>query len=252
MVDTPAADRMDVVRAEIRDPLRELITHLRAGLGDNLKSVTVVGSCLTEDFHPHSSDINTVVVVDRYDLVVLDAVAALTRPMARRRLAPPVLMTPAYIDRSRDVFGVEFLDFQLTHETVFGDDPFAALPIDKTAVRLQCERELKAMLMRLRQGYIAAAGQKKAVHELLLGTAKGLVPLARALLWLKDLWRPKTMQEALRAVAQEFRLDLNDVIAVGQNRHEKRRPTDAEVEAAFVNVVAAVELLTAIVDQLEL
>ena len=51
-------------------------------------------------------------------------------------------------------------------------------------VRLQCERELKAMLVRLRQGYIAAAGDQRMVRDILISTAKGLTPLLRAMLWI--------------------------------------------------------------------
>ena len=61
-------------------------------------------------------------------------------------------MTPHYLACSRDVFPVEFLDFQLVHETILGEDPFVSLQVDKAHVRLQCERELKATLVRLRQG----------------------------------------------------------------------------------------------------
>ena len=95
-------------------------------------------------------------------------------------------MTPAYIDRSRDVFGIELLDFQLCHHTVLGDDPFAALSFAKVDVRLQCERELKASLIRLRQGYLAAGGNVLLVRDVLIAAVKALAPLLRAMLWLTD------------------------------------------------------------------
>jgi hypothetical protein len=74
-------------------------------------------------------------------------------------------LTAFYIGRSCDVFGVEFLDFQLVHETNLDAEPFAPLQFEKKDVRLQCERELKAMLVRLRQGYLAALGDKKMVRD---------------------------------------------------------------------------------------
>jgi len=252
MIDTHAVPRLDNIREPIREPLRLLVARLEAGLGDNLKSVTVVGSSLTQDFEPKISDINTVVLLDTYDIPALNAVAVLAPPLSRHKISPPLLVTPFYIERSRDVFGVEFLDFQLIHETILGEDPFAPMQFAKQNVRLQCERELKAMLVRLRQGYIAAGADRRMVRDILISAAKGLVPLLRAMLWLVEADRPKTMDSTLRRAAGEFEVDLGAVLAAHHWRHEKLRLTDAEIESSFVAVLDAVDRLTTIVDGFEL
>ncbi len=120
--------RLDSLRETVREPLIRLVEHVQTSLGDRLRSITVVGSALTDDFQPGVSDINTVVVLDEHDVSALNAIASLARPMRRYNLSAPLLMTTSYIERSRDVFGVEFLDFQLTHETILGDDPFVEHP----------------------------------------------------------------------------------------------------------------------------
>ncbi len=250
-IETRSIPRLEEVRLTIREPLRLLVERLQAGLGDNLQSVTVVGSSLTEDYRPATSDINTVVVVERHDMMALNAVASLARPMSRQKVTPPLLMTPSYIERSRDVFGVEFLDFQLTHKTILGDDPFAALHIEKKDVRLQCERELKATLVRLRQGYVTAAGDRTMIRDILISTGKGLAPLARAMLWLRDVERPKTMEAALRRAGDEFQVDLNAAMAAERWRYERPRLTEAEVGRALAAILAAVDRLTTIIDEFE-
>ncbi|MEK7994977.1 MAG: hypothetical protein AAB403_14320, partial [Planctomycetota bacterium] len=156
--------QLDVLDVRIRDSLNTFAGKLGDSLGDNLQSITVVGSALTDDFRAGYSDINTVLVVGEQTVAALNAIASLARPMSRKKISPPLLMTSSYIERSRDVFGVELLDFQLTHQTILGQDPFAPLTFEKKTVRLQCERELKAMLIRLRQGYIAAAANRKLVR----------------------------------------------------------------------------------------
>ena len=169
--------KLDAIGASIRDGVTSFCEKTLPALGDNLRSITVVGSSVTEDFKPGLSDINTVLVLGKQDIASLNALASLVRSMGRKKISPPLLMTESYIERSRDVFGVEFLDFQLSHRTILGDDPFAALTFDKKDVRLQCERELKAMLIRLRQGYIASAASKTLVRDILISAAKGLEPL---------------------------------------------------------------------------
>jgi len=160
-------------------------------------------------------------------------------------------MTPSYIERSRDVFGVEFLDLQLTHLTILGDDPFASLTFDKKDVRLQCERELKAMLIRLRQGYIAAAANKKLVRDILISTAKGLAPLLRAILWLKDIDRAAGTEPTFSRAASEFSINMDSLITAGKWQHQKIQLSKTEMENTFESIYSTVEQLASTVDKLE-
>lgn len=243
--------RLDALDVQIRDTMNTFAQAVSAVLSDNLKSITVVGSSLSEDFRPGHSDINTVLVLGGQTVDSLNAVAAMAKPMRRRKLSPPLLMTSSYIERSRDVFGVEFLDFQLTHQTILGDDPFAALTFEKKDVRLQCEREIKAMLIRLRQGYIAAAANRRLVRDILISTAKGLAPLLRAMLWLKDIERPARTEPTFEKAADKFSVNTDSLKTAVKWRHEKIRLSTAEMENAFASVYSTVERLADIVDTLE-
>lgn len=243
--------RLDGLPEGICEPLRFLFEQLRTTLIDNLSGITVVGSALTADYRPGVSDINTIILLERHRTGALASVAALAKLGRKKHLSPPLMMTTSYIERSRDVFGVEFLDFQLTHRTIFGDDPFAALSFAKPDVRLQCERELKATLIRLRQGYIAAAGNKKLVRDVLIAAAKGLAPFLRALLWLKDIERPATIDVTLSKASAEFSLTLDGVATALRWRYEKPRLTALEIETTFESIYAAVDKLANLVDELE-
>ena len=243
--------KLDALPGQIRDGMKDFADKLTAELGENLQSITVVGSSLTGDFRPGQSDINTVLVLRRHTLASLNAIAALARPMRKKRISPPLLMTESYIEQSRDVFGVEFLDFQLTHQTILGDDPFAALTFDKKDVRLQCERELKAMLIRLRQGYLAAAANKKLVRDVLISTTKGLMPLLRAMLWLKDIDRPNKAEPTLREAVEQFLINKDSLITTRKWQHQKVRLSKFELESAFESIYATVEQLALFVDTLE-
>jgi hypothetical protein len=243
--------KLDAVPAQIREPLQLFAEKLRQGLSNNLRSITVVGSSLTDDYRPARSDINTVLVLNEQTLRCLNEIAGLAKPMSKKKISAPLLMTSSYIERSRDVFGVELLDLQLTHRTILGDDPFAQLTFDKKDVRLQCERELKAMLIRLRQGYIAAAGKKKLVHDVLIATAKALAPLLRAMLWLKDIDRPRTAAQTFTRAGAELSTNLDALAAVREAQYEKLRLSEAQMEETFDTVYRTVDQLSLVVDKLE-
>jgi len=251
MAENKTKFKVDTLHVQIRDFVTDFSERLLAALGDNLQSITVVGSSLTEDYRPGQSDINTVLVLGQQTLASLNAVASLAKPMSRKKISPPLLMTKSYIERSQDVFGVEFLDFQLAHETIMGDDPFVSLAFDKKDVRLQCERELKAMLIRLRQGYIAASANKKLVRDILISTARSMAPLLRAMLWLKDVERTARAEATFSGAAGEFSIDTNPLTSAIKWRHEKIRLSEIEMENAFESVYSAVEQLAGIVDKLK-
>ena len=251
MADDKNSLKLDAVRKEIRESLEAFAEKVRAELGDNLQSITVVGSSLTEDFKPGQSDVNTVLVLGKQTLGVLNTIAGLAKAMNKKKISPPLLMTPSYIERSLDAFGIEFLDFQLTHQTILGSDPFASLSFEKKDVRLQCERELKATLIRLRQGYIAAAANKRLVRDILISTTKGLAPLLRAMLWLKDIDRPAETEPTFSKAGDEFSVNMDSLIKAGKWRHEKLRLGETEIQNAFESVYTTVEQLAVTVDKLE-
>lgn len=243
--------KLDALPNQVRENITDFTEKLTSELSEHLQSITVVGSSLTADFRSGQSDINTVLVLDKQTLSILNAIASLARPMRKKRISPPLLMTESYIEQSLDVFGVEFLDFQLTHQTILGDDPFAKLTFDKKDVRLQCERELKAMLIRLRQGYIASAGNKKLIRDVLISTAKGLAPFLRATLWLKDIDRPTQAEPTFSKAATQFSINLESLETVRNWQNQNTRLSEVEIENAFESVYTTVEKLALIVDKLE-
>jgi hypothetical protein len=243
--------KVDTLPAIIRESVRLFSGQLITSLGQNLRSITVVGSSLTEDFKPGGSDINTVVVLDKQALNSLKQIASMAKSISRKKISPPLLMTASYIERSLDVFGIEFLDFQLTHRTILGDDPFANLTFEKKDVRLQCERELKAILIRLRQGYIAAATNRKLVRDILISTSKGLSPLLRAMLWLKDTDRSPGTEQTFKKAAELFAINLDSIITVVRWRHEKMRLDESKTDKTFESLYSSVEQLAETVDKLE-
>lgn len=242
---------LDGVNPVLHTPLNAAATAWSSLLDEHLLGITVVGSCLTADYRPGQSDINTVLLLDAVVPSLLDALTSSMRVLGRKqRMAIPLLMTEDYLNQSRDVFGIEFLDFQLAHHTVLGDDPFADLKFSHADVRLQCERELKADLIRLRQGYMTASGKDPLICEVLMAGVKSLGPLLRAMLWLHDQTREASMQSTLRQGAAQFDFDAAILEQVSAWRQQKTRPKGAPLRQAFEKVYALIHALADTVDRM--
>lgn len=164
---------------------------------DDLHSVTVFGSALTEDFDPARSDINSVIVLNRMDLGFLKIVAPMGKKYRGKKVAAPLIMTPAYIENSLDVFPIEFLNLKLLHHTLHGEDIFENLQVTPSDLRLQCERELKARLIGLRQGYIASLNDRKTLMDMFSRTISGYIPIFRAIVFLFEKTPPANNRDVL-------------------------------------------------------
>lgn len=242
---------MDTLPVSVREPVSRFAEVLGQRLGDNLVSLTLVGSVLAEDFSPTHSDINSVLVVRDNTPEVLDFLAEIGPKMGRQRLAAPLLMRPEYIQRSCDVFAVEWLDFQWRHRTVLGNDPFSGLTFRKADVRLQCEREFKSALVRLRQGYIGSAGKPVAIGRLLAAAARELPAYLRATLWLYDRERPAATAAVFEHVGQLCMVSSAALAERYAHRFEKPRHTKEAMQSAFAEAYRAVEKLAEMTDKLE-
>jgi hypothetical protein len=242
---------IDSLREEVREPVRTFAERLIGTVGDNLESLSVVGSALTRDFDRNRSDINTVLVVQRRSHKLLKSLAEMGQSMDRKRLQVPILVTREYIERSLDVFGVEFLDFQLNHQTVLGSDPFTDLVFHKECVRLQCERELKSALIQLRQGYIHFLGKHKYVEPMLVDCVKKVIVLMRTMLWLNDVDRPKEFKPTLDQAAEKFQIPIEGRDAIMILRDKDGLPAVDLMDPMFEQVYQVIDHLSRIVDQMK-
>lgn len=174
---------LDIVAPAMREPISEFARLIRDLAG--AKALTLFGTVTTESFDPARQTARSVLVVDRVDLSVLRSLAEHGAKLGKASIAAPLVMTPDYIADSLDTFPLELIEIMQKHVTLFGDDHFVDLSFEDKHVRLQCERELKVVLIGLRQGLLAAAGREKFIGALERDVGEGLSRTLRGLLWLK-------------------------------------------------------------------
>jgi hypothetical protein len=239
------------LKTDIADRYKPFLEVLLEDHQNKMHSAYIVGSALTRDYDPQKSDINSVIVLHEMDLKFLEMLAPLGKKYGKQGIAAPLIMTPAYIDKSRDVFPIEFLDIKLLHHTVFGQDIFSDLAIARTDLRQQCERELKVKLIGLRQGYISAAGDQKKLAAGFADSFTGYMPLFKAIMNLLGAEIPQNNREilaALTAVAGIRTDAFNEVLAL-KNRQTK--PTIEKLNIVFKDYYETIEQLGEMIDALD-
>ena len=192
-----------IVADKIAPMLNDLLEHQAAGI----HSIHIVGSAVIPDYDERKSDINSVVVLHQMDLAFVEFLAPLGKKYGKKKIAAPLVMTPAYIADSLDAFPVEFLDFKLIHKTIYGQDLFTDLQLLPTNLRLQCEREIKTKQIHLRQGYISSLGKKELLTALLVRSFTGSMALFRAVISLLGKEPPIPRQQVIRLFHETTGLD---------------------------------------------
>jgi len=184
----------------MRRPLREYAELIEQLAGANAKALTFFGAIVTNAFDTQRHTARSVLVVERVDLSVLRRLAEHGTRLGKASIAAPLIMTPEYIKTSLDTFPLEFIEIKQRHLTVSGDDYFDGLTFEDAHVRLQCERELKSVLIALRQGLLAAAGREKFINALEVDVGERLMRTLRGLLWLKGQTEAKPAPNVLAEV----------------------------------------------------
>jgi hypothetical protein len=176
---------LDIIADPMREHVRHFVQLLREMGRENAQALVLYGAIAAGRFDATRHTVRSVLVVGQVDLHMLRRIAEHGPTLGGRHISAPLVMTPAYIAGSRDTFPLELLEIQQNHVTVFGEDHFAELAFDEKDVRLQCERELKVLMLRLRQALLVAAGRDKELTAFGEDAAEGLLRVLRGMLWLK-------------------------------------------------------------------
>ena len=186
---SPSVESPTKVLESLDEPIRERVRRyahfVRQEAGENAVSLTLYGPIAAGAFVPARHTVRNILILEKMDLSLLDRLARVGPHFGRWRISAPLIMTHGSIQASLDTFPLEFLEIRQYHLVVFGIDCFEAVAFHEEHMRLQCERELKTVLIGLRQGLLAAAGKEKLLGEIEVDIAESLVRSLRGLLWLR-------------------------------------------------------------------
>src|SRR5258707_695485 len=165
----------------IRMGARHCLEPRRGTLDSEFIAAYLTGSVLPDHFDARHSRVNILIVARTLDLDRLEALAAVMPPGAKPGFEP-LFVTRAQVERSLDVFPIEWFDIVERRFRLEGDDVFAGIEIPRQALSMQCEHELRAKNLRLRQAFVVAHGPAGKLAPALRLTASGLAGLWRTLL----------------------------------------------------------------------
>jgi len=232
--------------------LNRFTRDIESLFGKEVVSVILFGSAATNEYIPKKSDINFLVVLTPKGIEQIGKVTTFVKRWHKRRISLPLFLTKEYIQASLDSFPIEFFNMRMAYRLLDGEDILKDVRIKKEDLRLQCERELKSDLLRLRQGYIQTEGKAKALQRLMRESIVAFTSIFKALLYLSGEDIPETKQEVILASCRKFGLDEGLFSLLISLRVAGARVSRDRLEENLQRYIAQIETLSEAIDRMKI
>jgi hypothetical protein len=237
---------------EIVDRTRRWLAPVRAALGSEFVAAYLTGSVLTSAFQPRRSTVNVLVVTRTLAPPTLDAVAATVAAGGRDAHVEPMFLTRRQVEKSLDVFPIEWLEICERHLLLEGEDVVGPLEVPLRSLRHQCEHELRGKHVRLRQTYLLSGARATELEAALKSMASSFATLFRTLLRLRGEAVPAEAAHVIERVADLYRLDAHSLLGAHLLRYSERRWKGDEIVALYRGFLREIDRLIEAIDELRL
>jgi len=171
---------------EVQDLLTRYSAQIKEDWSADLGGLLLFGSAARGDFITGRSNLNMLLLVRCLSVDLLQRAGQLHKKWGKHQIVAPLLMTEDDLGRCGRLFPLEFLQMTQHHVVLAGHDPFVEFQIDRDQLAWQCEQELEANLLRLRQRFIEGAGRIEAIQALLILSITAVLPCIRGLLHIME------------------------------------------------------------------
>ena len=160
--------------------LTELVKRLKEFAATNLECVILFGSAARGDFREGHSDLNVVCILRSLTVEELGRLAGVVKWWCVDQKEPaPLFFTHEELRQAADVFAIEISDMKQGRRVLYGEDLVGAMDVPMNLHRLQIERDLRTVLLKLRQHYLRAPGNAHELAPVLRKSFSGVLTLLR-------------------------------------------------------------------------
>jgi len=230
--------------------IQEFVIQLRNAAGENLKSVILYGSAASGRFHPGLSDINLLCVLQETSFAALQVLAPTLKTWAEQKHSAPLLFSSEELQRSADVFAIEFLDMKEHHKLLFGSDPVPGLHVPLDRHRSQVEYELREKLILLRQRLLLSLNDEDRLWALLMQSLPTFTTLFRHALIALGEKPSESRQATLQALATKVSFDSSAFVKLLSVREKPEDRKTMDVKDIVSRYLNAIQQVTASVDRM--
>ncbi|MGQ9630372.1 MAG: hypothetical protein ACUVXI_08685 [bacterium] len=236
---------------KVERTLKGIVDDLREAWGEGLKSVILYGSGASGEYIPAESNLNLLVVVRSLSYDDLKRTLRVVKRRLGRGIVVPLFLTEEEVERSSDVFPMEFLEMKENHKVLLGKDVFASLEVGLQNLRLQCELSLKGHLIRLRQVFLESELKSALLRRILKDSLVTLIPILKGMMRLRGVLPPSKKEDVIRLAPKQFDIDGEILSKLWRLKRNELRPKGGELGNLFSKYLAEIDKLAKVVDTWE-
>ena len=228
--------------------IEEFIRELETIYKNDLVSVILYGSGASGEFMDKHSNLNLLVILKDTGLDKLTRGVNLINK-SKFGVIQPLFFSKNYIDSSTDVFPIEFLDMQENYNVLKGEDVLKDIVIDTKNLRFQCEHELKAKLINLRQSYLKMNQNKALLKHILLKFFTSIIHILRNVIRIKGRTPDYAKQNLIKQIAEDFPINIDTWDMILRLKNKEVTPDNEKVKQLFISFTGDLEKIVDIVDK---
>lgn len=218
--------------------LDKLIESLKEKLGENLISVIAFGSMANVE--DAKKNLNLMIVTSKLTAEDLYNISKPILKWIKAKNPVPVVMNIEEWYSSFDVYSIEYSDIKANHKILYGEDLVRNIIVNKHDLRLQCESELKSLLLKYKNNFILNIKSNKYMKITLAQVIKTLLVIFRSLLRLHDMEVPYRAVDIIEQTSKIISFNKLVMLKLAKVKYERDDYTKKEL--AYVES----ELLTEI------
>jgi predicted nucleotidyltransferase len=206
---SPTDWSIDGLVEDIQKLLKSYVKDVVKTYGNELEGIILYGSAVRGEFLPGLSNLNVLLILSSYDLLVLKQYDSLHKRWSKEHVVVPLFLTTADLKSASTAFPLEYQDILDCHRLLWGQDPFVGLKVDSRYLAAEVVQGLRGNLFRLRQRLVEGRSTEEAITILLPLSITALLPVLRGLQRLLD--RPVVAhgEPLLKDIESHLEVDLS-------------------------------------------
>ncbi len=215
--------------------LDKLLESLKAELGENLASVIAFGS--QANVEDTKNNLNLMIVTNTLNAENLYAISKPIQKWVKAKNPIPVIMNRDEWYSSFDVYAIEYSDIRENYRLIYGENLVQSIGINKYFLRLECESELKSLLLKYKNNFLMNIRSDKEMKKVLSQVIKTLLVIFRSVLRLHDCAVPYRAIDIIEFVSNYLNFNKIVMLKLAKVKYEGDDYTKQElmyIEAELV------------------
>lgn len=215
--------------------LDKLVESLKKELGENLTSIIAFGS--QANVEDAKNNLNIMIVTNTLSAENLYAISKPIQKWVKAKNPIPVIMNRDEWYSSFDVYAIEYSDIKGNYKLIYGEDLVQSISINKYFLRLECEAELKSLLLKYKNNFLMNIRSDKEMKKLLSHVIKTLLVIFRSVLRLHDCAVPYRAVDIIEFVSNYLNFNKIVMLKLAKVKYEGDDYTKQElmyIEAELV------------------